>query len=72
MAGKPEHAFNILAAELQDDHNLPISWIEGYSTEDIATMQRKDTDIGIVKTWLEKEEYPTKSQLHPDSPYLAE
>lgn len=65
---KPEDAFNIRAAKLLDDPHLPVSWIEGYSAEDIATMQREDADIGIVRTWLEKDENPTKSQLHLESP----
>lgn len=57
---KPEDAFNILAAKLLDDPHLPVSWIEGYSAEDNATLQREDADIGIVRTWLEKDENPTK------------
>lgn len=68
QTGNPDDAFNILAAKFQDDQNLPVSWIEGYSAEDIATMQQEDTDIGIIRTWLDKEENPTKSQLHLESP----
>lgn len=47
---KPDDALNILAAKLQDDPILQVSWIEGYSAEDIATLQREDTDIDIVRT----------------------
>uniref|UniRef100_A0A8W8NIX9 Uncharacterized protein n=1 Tax=Magallana gigas TaxID=29159 RepID=A0A8W8NIX9_MAGGI len=50
-------------SKLLDDPHSPVSWIEGYSAEDIATMQREDADIGIVRTWLEKDENPTKLML---------
>lgn len=68
QTGNPDDAFNILAAKLQDGHYLPVSWIEGYFAEDVAALQRENTDISIVTTWVEKEENPTKSQLHLESP----
>ena len=61
-------AFNIFAATLHDDHYPAVSWVEGYSTTDVARMQREDVDIGVVIKWLENMEDPGKSQLHLESP----
>ena len=52
----------------QNDHSLDLnSWMDNYTDEDIKDMQRADSDIRPVLTWLETAE-PSQADLFLSSP----
>lgn len=70
QTGNPDDTFNICAAKLQDDHYLTVSWIEWYSAEDIAVMQREDRHLYCQNLAREGREpnKVTTTNAHMESP----
>ena len=46
----------------------PLAWYRGFSLQEIAEAQKKDSDLKLLRAWLEKGDKPDRDQAASFSP----